>query len=72
MKHLPYSQIKQDLKRSGSSLRAIARELGVSHTAVVDVAKQDRSSARISRALADKLNVSLERVLSAEKRGKSE
>ncbi len=67
MKRLPYNQIKQDLKRSGSSLRAIARELGVSHTAVVDVAKQDRSSARISKALADKLNVSVDQISSVKK-----
>lgn len=55
--HSSYEQIKRDLKRAGSSLRAIARELGVSHTAVVDVAKQERRSARISKALADKLQV---------------
>lgn len=60
-----YAQIKQDLKRAGSSLRAVARELGVSHTAVVDVARQERRSARISKALADKLNVPLEQLWAA-------
>lgn len=58
--HSPYEQIKHDLKRSGSSLRALARELGVSHTAVVDVAKQDRRSASISQALADKIQIPVE------------
>ncbi len=59
-KDLSYDQIKLRLRRSGSSLRAVARELGVSHTAVVDVAKKERSSARISKALARTLNISLD------------
>lgn len=60
--HLPYSEIKRELKRSGISLRAVTRELGVSHTAVVDVTKQERRSARISEALAEKLNVSVDQL----------
>lgn len=60
--HSPYEKIKRDLKLTGSSLRAVSRELGVSHTAVVDVAKQERSSARIAMALAEKLQITVDQL----------
>ncbi len=46
-----YDEIKRKLKASGSSLRAMSRELGVSHTIVVHVAKGERTSARVACAL---------------------
>ncbi|MFD1796989.1 transcriptional regulator [Paracoccus aurantiacus] len=61
-----YEKLKHALKRSGTSFRAIARELGVSHTAVVDVAKKERRSARISKALAEKLGVPVDKIWNTE------
>ncbi|NIY95560.1 helix-turn-helix transcriptional regulator [Salipiger sp. HF18] len=65
-----YEKIKRDLKRADSSLRAIARELGVSHTAVVDVAKRERRSAKIAKALAEKLQVSVDQLWTDKSREK--
>lgn len=52
-----YFRLKQDLKRAGRSLRSISREVGVSHTAVTDVARGARRSQRIEQIIADHLNV---------------
>jgi len=52
-----YSKLKQDLKGAGKSLRSISREVGVSHTAVTDVARGARRSRRIEQIIASHLNV---------------
>ncbi|UWQ00221.1 helix-turn-helix domain-containing protein [Aliiroseovarius crassostreae] len=55
-----YSKLKADLKSAGVTLRSIARDLGVSHTAVTDVARGARRSKRIEQAIADSLNTTPE------------
>lgn len=50
-----YSKLKRDLRSAGISLRAIAREAGVSHTAVTDVARGARRSKRIEEIIALRL-----------------
>lgn len=51
-----YSKLKSDLKEAGVSLRSIARDTGVSHTAVTDVARGARRSQRIEQFIAERLN----------------
>ncbi|UWQ35603.1 helix-turn-helix domain-containing protein (plasmid) [Leisingera sp. M527] len=51
-----YSKLKADLSSAGVTLRSIARDVGVSHTAVTDVARGARRSRKIERAIADRLN----------------
>ena len=48
-----YSKLKADLKSAGVTLRSIARDLRVSHTAVADVARGARRSKRIEQAIAE-------------------
>ncbi|UWQ02956.1 helix-turn-helix domain-containing protein [Aliiroseovarius crassostreae] len=55
-----YSKLKADLKSAGVTLRSIARDVGVSHTAVTDVARGARRSKRIEQAIADCLNTTPE------------
>ncbi|SMR71982.1 transcriptional regulator, Nlp family [Aliiroseovarius halocynthiae] len=55
-----YSKLKADLKSAGVTLRSIARDVGVSHTAVTDVARGARRSKRIEQAIADSLNTTPE------------
>lgn len=50
-----YLKLKSDLRKSGLSLRGIARDLGVAHTSVVDVARGVRRSGRIEAAIAREL-----------------
>ncbi|WP_424944624.1 helix-turn-helix domain-containing protein [Aliiroseovarius crassostreae] len=57
-----YSKLKADLKSAGVTLRSIARDLGVSHTAVADVARGARRSKRIEQAVADRLNTTPEQL----------
>ena len=47
-----YFKLKRDLRCAGISLRAIARDAGVSHTAVTDVARGARRSKRIEEIIA--------------------
>lgn len=51
-----YSQLKSDLLKAGVSLRSISRDVGVSHTAVADVARGARRSRRLEKIIADRLN----------------
>jgi lambda repressor-like predicted transcriptional regulator len=55
-----YSKLKADLKSADVTLRSIARDVGVSHTAVTDVARGARRSSRIEQAIADRLNTTPE------------
>lgn len=50
-----YEKLKLALKAAGISFRSIARETGVSHTAVTDVAKGARRSRRIEALIAQRL-----------------
>lgn len=50
-----YTQLKDDLRKAGFSLRSISREVGVSHTAVTDVARGARRSRRIEQLIAERL-----------------
>ena len=50
-----YSRLKKDLQKAGLSLRSIARDNDVSHTAVADVARGARRSKRLEKIIADQL-----------------
>ncbi|MGJ8686391.1 MAG: helix-turn-helix domain-containing protein [Spongiibacteraceae bacterium] len=50
-----YEKLKLSLKDAGVSLRSIARDTDVSHTAVTDVAKGARRSRRIEAFIAERL-----------------
>lgn len=57
-----HERIKVRLKRAGSSLAEIARELGVTGSTVTSVSQGYRRSRRIERAIADKLRETPERL----------
>ncbi|WP_419555506.1 helix-turn-helix domain-containing protein [Pseudaestuariivita rosea] len=50
-----YTKLKRDLHKAGISLRSISRDVGVSHTAVTDVARGARRSRRIKLIIAERL-----------------
>lgn len=55
-----HERIKMRLRLAGSSLSAIARQLGVAATTVTSVSQGYRRSRRIEAAIADKLGVTTE------------
>lgn len=57
-----HERIKMRLRLAGSSLAAVARELGVSSTTVIIVSQGMRRSRRIEALIADKLHTTPQRL----------
>ncbi len=55
-----HEQLKSELRRRGNSLNKIARELGVTSSAISQVGLRRNGSARIKQALADALETTPE------------
>lgn len=52
-----HEYLKYRLRLSGTTMAALARELGINHASLICITKRRRRSKRIEQALADKLNV---------------
>ena len=59
---LSHERIKQGLRKNGTSMFSIARDLRVSHAMVILVAQRKRRSRRIEQEIADRLGLSLAEV----------
>lgn len=57
-----HEYLKYRLRVSGTTMAALARELGINHASLICITKRRRRSKRIEQALADKLNVHVDQL----------